>query len=464
MATQTKTIRPTLATNLKQFKLKRVAVYTRVSREGKDKHHSIQMQKEHLRDDIEKHPFWRFVGFYVDEGVTGTKLDRPEFNRMMHDARAGKIDIVLMKTVSRLGRNMVAVQKVLHELQQLDVTVIFENENISSDDPDAFFHLQFLAIQAEEEARQTSDNLCWAKRNRFKEGIPTYTRPYGYVMRDRRFYIVPEEAEVIRRIFDMYLSGKGTEMICKILNEEGIPSPNGARWQSSTLGRILDNVKYTGDLLLQKYYVADFLNKRYVANRGILPQYYVEGTHEPIIDRDTFSKVQEERELRARIHGGTNTHLLQTKHSRNEPRIFSRLIRCDHCGTYLCFKRFRYDGKPRDTWGCNVHVKQGAKICPTKSIREDVLKRITKEVLLEKGLIRPETIITNDLIKLYIQKIVAKENQILEYHFHDREVVIKTWENESRSKSWTPEMRQDARKRALKSHADRKSKECESKR
>ena len=154
----TKSIRPIVDHSLRQFAKKRVVVYARVSRTGELKHESIEAQKRNLTSDIEKHPSWVFAGYYVDEGVTGTRLNRPEFNRMMDDARAGKLDIILTKTVSRFGRNMSAVLKVLQELKEMDVIVIFDNEHISTADNDSLIRLQYSSIMAEREAKQNSDN------------------------------------------------------------------------------------------------------------------------------------------------------------------------------------------------------------------------------------------------------------------------------------------------------------------
>lgn len=439
-----KTIRHTLAPTLKKLEKKRVAVYARVSREGELKHQSIEAQKNNLKTDIIKRPDWEFVDFYVDEGVTGTKMNRPEFNRMMDDARNGKIDIILTKTVSRFGRNTAMVLKSIQELKELDVTVIFDNENVSTADPEGMFYLQLLGIQAEAEAKQASDNQKWSIRNQFKEGVPRYSRPYGYQMIDHHLYVIPEEAEVVKRIFSMYLSGMGTQSISRALNDDGIITQRDLKWQPLTIHRIIRNEVYTGDLLLQKSFINDYLTKRKVMNSGELPKYLVADAHEAIIDRATFDKVQ--REIAQRDKGQTGII------SRKAERLFTGLIYCDSCKKGVHYKLMR-NGSPRKVWICTTYDKLGAKHCPIKPIREDTLISITHQVLKEECLIPKDTSLTNSLLKKHLNRIILKDNHQLEYHLKDNRIVEKTWDFESRSKSWTPEMREKARERALAQHA-----------
>ena len=443
------TIRHKIATNLDQFKRKRVAVYARVSREGAEKHHSMEAQEENLRAYIGKHPGWIFAGVYADEGVTGTKMNRPEFNRMMKDARAGKIDIILTKAVSRFGRNTAQVLKVLQELKELDVIVIFDSEQISTADSDCLIRLQYNSIMAEHEAEQNSKNKKWSVKHHFQKGIPSFFRIYGYRMVDNQLQVVPEEAVIVRRIFGMFLDGLGKLAISKKLNEDGIPSFYGNMWTPTSIYNILLNEKYTGDLLLQKWYVPDFKTKTGVLNRGALDKYFVEDAHEAIITRDIFDKTQQEIERRKELYGK------EKRTNSNPPRIMQQLVRCEHCNKSIYYKRVK-GGSVRELWVCRTHVEQGPKYCPTKSIRDDVLVATTREVLLQEKLIKKDTPLTNALLKKLILIIIAKENQVLEYHLMNDTVIYKTWQNPPRSKSWTPEMRQKARENALAFHAKRK--------
>lgn len=442
--------------DLKQYDMKRVAVYARVSREGELKHQSIEAQVSNLEDDVNNHPGWLFVGAYIDEGVTGTKMNRPAFNEMMEAARNGEIDIILTKSVSRFGRNMEAVLKTLHELNELDVTVIFDSEGISTTTPDANFHLQFKGIQAELESKKNSENKKWGIQKQFEEGIPTYTRLYGYRMINNQFYIVPEEAEIVKQIFTLFLSGMGRQAIAKRLNSEGIPSFTGGKWSNTTIGNILTNEKYAGDLLLQKYYREDCLTKLNKRNHGEYQQYFIADNHEAIIPKDIFNQVQAEiarrKEVSERIIGnaqstGTGNPI------KNQPRLFSRLITCASCGSpyqykYMCGKTHR-----GDIWICCDYLKLGKAYCQNKAIPENILIKVTADVLLEQkllkgklaqGIISGDIPLTNELLRQYIHTIIAHPDQTLEYHLRNGEVVTKPWQFISRKYSWTPEMRKKA--------------------
>ncbi len=443
MATQNKIIRRTLDYSLHQFDVQKVAVYARVSRDGEIKHHSIETQKAFLKEYVGQHPDWEFVDFYVDEGITGTKLNRPELNRMIQDAKAGKIDIILTKSVSRFGRNTSAVLKMLQELKEIDVTVIFDNEHVSTADPEGMFYLQSLCVMAEAEARQNSEYQKWAIRNRYKEGIPNNFHPYGYKLIDHQLQVVPEEAEVVKRIFDLYLSGMGIQAISKVLNNDGILTRDGAKWYDSTVYRILHNEVYVGNLLLQKTYICDYLNKKKKQNHGILPQYLVADCHEAIIDQNTFDCVQEETERRKR------TYNTQNRAKAPKERLLSQLVYCEHCNKALHYK-LALGASRRKMWICKNHNSLGVEYCPLKPIREDILTDTTSEVLLETKLIKENTPLTNKRLKSLIQKIIAKDNQELEYHLANGEVITKKWRHRSRSESWTPEMREKARERAIK--------------
>ena len=447
--TKEKSIHRTLDDLFQEFKKKRVAVYARVSREGILKHQSIEAQTEHLKAYIEKHPGWEFVGCYVDEGVTGTKLDRPEFNRMLEDARAGKLDIILTKSVSRMGRNSSALFRVIQELKEVGVTVVFDSERITTDNPQAMFQLQYNGIMAEKVSATISKYQKTAIRARYKEGIPYSGRPYGYIMVDHQYQIIPEEAEVVKRIFKMYLSGMGKQAISKKLNQEAIRTQTGAKWQSSTIRYVLRNEVYVGDLLLQKSFIRDHITKKKLKNYGEEDQYYVKNAHEPTIDRKTFEKAQQEIARRDKLYGGHN--IMQDK----APRLFSQLVHCDHCKGTIYYK-LQYGSKSRKTWVCKAHMELGPDHCPVKPIREDILINATREVLLSENLIQQDTILTNELLKTHIRQIIAKDNYDLEYQLYNGGIYIKSCKCPSRSESWTPEMKQKARERSLAMHAKRK--------
>ena len=448
MATE-KIIRHSLDDLFQEFKVKRVAVYARVSSEGELRHHSIEAQVNNLKSYVQQHLDWELVDCYVDEGVTGTKMDRPAFNLMMEDARRGKIDIILTKSVSRMARNYKALFKVLEELKDMGVTVIFDSEHISTDDPEAMFQLQMKSIAAEKTASDISKAQQWSIRNRFREGIPNTSRAYGYKIVGHEIEIIPEEADVIKRIFDMYLAGMGRQAICNVLNKEKVPTKVGGRWHHSTLYTLLQNEIYIGDLLLQKGYTTSYLTKCRAKNRGELAQYLIRGNHEAIIDKDTFDRVQAELLRRGKGHD------VRKGKRHREPRLMSQLVRCGYCGSSIYYKLNRGSSE-RAIWICKTHIESGADQCPIKSIREDILINATRDVLTTEGLIKSSTVLTNDILKKHIRYIIAKEGYELEYHLNNGNVTTRSYKCRSRSKSWTPEMRQKARERAIAMRAKQK--------
>jgi site-specific DNA recombinase len=259
----------------------RVAAYARVSC-GKDEMlHSLAAQVSYYCNLIQSKPEWEYVGVYADEAETGTKDSRPEFQRLIADCQAGKIDMILTKSISRFARNTVVLLETVRELKTLGVNVYFEEQNLHSAGADGELLLTILASYAQEESRSVSENCKWRIRNEFKNGNPTCgLQLYGYDYCEGKLIINPLEAETVRMIYADYLSGMGKNAIMRKLDTLGIRTKQGGRWATNTVVSILTNEKLTGDICLQKYYVVDHLTKRKIKNSGELPQYYVEGSHE----------------------------------------------------------------------------------------------------------------------------------------------------------------------------------------
>ena len=273
---------------------KRVAAYARVSMEKDAMLHSLAAQVSYYSERIQRNPKWEYAGVFADFGLTGTKETRPEFQRMLKECREGKIDLILVKSISRFARNTLALLNTVRELKGLGIGVYFEEQKLDTLSGDGEFMLTILASFAQEESRSVSENCKWRIRKKFEQGIPTGFGMYGYEVRNGSFAIKPEEAAVVRRIFQMYLDGMGSVKIMKLLTEEGVPAPLGGLWNASVVMEILKNEKYVGDLLLQKFYTNNHVEKKRFHNRGELPQYFVGEDHEPIIDRETFDAVQRE--------------------------------------------------------------------------------------------------------------------------------------------------------------------------
>lgn len=417
-------------------KRKRVAAYTRVSTIKETMHHSLSAQISYYNRYIGSRGDWEFAGIYADEGMTGTRSDRPEFLRLLKDCRAGKIDMVITKSVTRLARNTLTLLETARELKALGIDIYFEKENIHTLSADGEFMLTVLALFAQEESRSASENVKWRIRKNFEKGIPNAGNTLGYRLINGTLKIVPEEAEIVKQIFNDYLMGMGRMAIAKKLTAMGVPAKHGRPWSANTLYSILRNEKYIGDLLLQKTHRPDHMSKKDIANHGELPMYYVENNHEPIISRKVFQEVQKEIERREKKYYVTPTS------SKIYP--FTGLL---HCG--MCGKRFRrksvasggrYPVKP--VWICQTFNTYGKKVCPAQQIPESILNKKTLELL---GL----TTLERETLLQHISEIQVPGHNHLVYVFRDGHTVDVYWQNPSRRESWTPEMKERARQRQL---------------
>jgi len=414
-------------------KLKRVAAYARVSGGSDDMLHSLAAQVEYYTSLIRNNPDWVYSGIYADEAKTGTKSGRSEFQRLIADCRAGLIDEIITKSVSRFARNTVTLLETVRELKSLGIGVYFEEQRIHTLSADGELLLTIIASYAQEESRSVSENCKWRIRKNFMEGKPTnIVSIYGYDRVAGKLIIKPDEAEVVRMIFADYLSGLGKNAIMKKLNRLGIPAKNGGQWSESTINDIIKNEKYTGDMCLQKGYIADHISKRYIPNNGELPKYYVDGSHEAIINTELFEAVQKEISNRAE----------QAKIYTGQPvGDFTGKIRCGRCGAYFRRKTSASGTKYAKTiWICATLVYKGKHKCAAKRIREDILIRKCAEVL---GINEYDPVV----FKKKISAVNVPDDGILVFVFKDGTERMVYWENPSRAESWTDEMKENARKK-----------------
>ena len=234
--------------------------------------HFLSAQGSYYSEHIQSHPDWEYAGVYVDEALTGTKDDRDGFQRLLADCRAGKIDMVLTKSISRFARNTVTLLETVRELKTLGVDVYFEEQNIHSLSGDGELMLTILASYAQEESRSVSENCKWRIRQKFQQGIPTTTRLNGLRIDHGKVTVIPDEAKAVALIFELRRAGMGKNGIARELNRRGVPAKRGGIWHESVVETILRNEKYQGDLLLQKQYRVDHLSKIDRPNLGELPQ------------------------------------------------------------------------------------------------------------------------------------------------------------------------------------------------
>lgn len=407
-------------------KLTRVAAYARVS-SGKDAMlHSLSAQVSYYNEFIQRHPGWVFCGVYADEALTGTKADRENFTRLLKDCRAGEVDMVITKSISRFARNTVTLLETVRELKLIGVDVYFEEQNIRSISADGELMLSILASYAQEESLSASENQKWRIKRNFENGMPWNGTLLGYRYENGKYIIVPEEAETVRMIFDSYLSGMGVTAIMKMLNKKGIRSRNGNVWCKSSVMRVLRNYAYTGNLLLQQTYRENHLTKRTLQNNGELPQYHITDSHEPIISLRQFNTVQEEIKRRADKH--TRPGVKQNTYP------FTGIVVCAGCGKHYR----RKVTKTGPVWICSTFNTMGKIYCPSKQIPENTLISITEEVL---G--------STDALYDKITAIRAEKDNTLVFCFKDGSETVKRWIDRSRAESWTEEMKEAARQKAL---------------
>lgn len=282
---------------------KKMAAYCRVSTDQLEQLSSYEAQVSYYTNFINNHPDYELAGIYADEGISGTNTKkREQFNRMIEACKAGKIDVIITKSISRFARNTLECLNYVRMLRELGIGLIFEKENINILDSKGEVLLTILSSLAQDESRSISENSTWGIRRRFEQGkvIVNHNKFLGYDKDKNGILIIDEkQAKIVRRIYKDYLKGKGTNRIARELEEDEIKGWNGkVKWNESTIRKMLANEKYKGYALLQKTYTIDFLSKKRVKNNGEVPQYYVEESHPAIIDKEMWEAVQLETERR----------------------------------------------------------------------------------------------------------------------------------------------------------------------
>lgn len=365
---------------------KKVAAYARVSTEHEEQQSSYEAQVDYYTKKINERPEWEFVEVYTDRGITGTNTKKRDgFNRMVKDALDGKIDLILTKSVSRFARNTVDTLSTIRKLKEHGVAVYFEEQNIDTMDGKGELLITIMSSIAQEESRSISDNVTWGQRKRFADGKVSvgYKQFLGFEKgEDGVPQVVEEEAKIVRFIYRAFMMGKTGYHIAKMLMEAGIPSPGGKKeWQASTVMSILQNEKYKGAALLQKSFTVDFLEKRMKVNEGEVPQYYIEHSHEPIIDPLEHDRVQLEISRRKAL----DRHY-------SSGHLFSSRVICGDCGGFYGRKVWHStDIYKTFIWRCNEKYRQGHK-CKTPHFKEDELKQRFVDAYNQRAEVKEETL------------------------------------------------------------------------
>lgn len=282
----------------------RVAAYCRVSKGGLEPEHSLQAQTEYYKEMIESTPQYRLVGIYA-EIASGLQIKkRPQFQKLLRDCRYRKIDLIYTKSISRFARNIVDFLGVIRKMRQWGVDIIFENEHLQLSKERTEFSMSLYAAFMEEESIQKSNSIKWGLKYGFSSGTSKLANRicFGYQHdAEGNLIVEPQQAEIVRLIFTLYLEGKSLSGISKELRQRGIPSPTGREtWTSRAIDKLLSNEKYIGNVLLQKTYVSSPFTKDQEVNDGILPQFLYENNHPGIIPPEMFEEVQNERRRRSR--------------------------------------------------------------------------------------------------------------------------------------------------------------------
>lgn len=377
---------------LSNKKLK-VAAYARVSTSREDQLISLESQKNHYEKYIKTKPNWEYAGLYFDEGISGTHIEkRNGLLRLLQDCERGKIDYIIVKSISRFSRNTVDSIEIIRSLCEKGIYIFFEKENIDTGKMDSELLLSIFSSLAESESKSISENNKWGIQKRyqngtFKIGYP----PYGYNNVDGCMVINEKQAEIVRLIFSEVLLGKSPGLIAKELNEKRISSKRGKKWSSSVIHGMIRNEKYTGDVIFQKTYTDENFNRH--INNGERNQYYAKDHHEPIISHEIYEKANNIIEKNGKEKGVEK----YTGKYNNRYTLSGKII-CNECGaTWKRVKLSNYYG-----FTCNTHVKN-KDLCSMKTIPEDSVKSAFSTMINKLSMAR-------EFILLPFEKMMRKCN------------------------------------------------------
>ncbi|MCK9217478.1 MAG: recombinase family protein [Firmicutes bacterium] len=399
-----------------EYKKLRVAAYCRVSTLNKIQRNSLQWQIGYYTNMIQDNPDWIFAGVFYDVGKSGLRREgRLGLNEMLKKASRGKIDYILVKSISRLSRDTVEVLKIIRYLRERSINMHFENENLDSIRVDKEFEITLRSMLAQDESKNTSENIQWGFQRKFEKGdiFTKYKNFMGYTCVDEEIIIVPEQAEIVRKIFDLYLRGLSFGQIKGYLESMDIKTITGnEHWDSTTIQKMLKNEKYKGDTVLQKTCTEDFMTGKKVKNNGERHSYYINNSHPAIVSDEVFDKVQEEMAKRARIvfkEDGT----VESKGKRyNSKYLLGNILECGYCEA--AYRRRTERGKV--VWRCATRMEEGRDKCAdSPTLNEDWMKEVLNEVVCGNGNY-DEGIVRNEVEMI----LIFKEHLMIYYKNDDR--------------------------------------------
>ena len=354
----------------------RVAAYCRVSTDDEDQIKSYNSMVKYYTELIKNNNQWIFAGVYADKAITGTKVDkREDFQRLIQDCMDGKIDMVIAKSLPRFARNTLDTLKYVRMLKEKGIAVYFEVEKINTM-KDGEFLMTILSSVAQQEVKNTSAYVKKGLKMKMKRGELVGFQGclgYDYDVATKLLSINEEGAKTVRYIFDRYVSGAGSTMIARELNEQGITTIKGNPWTTSSVMGIINNEKYKGDILLGKTFTVDPISKRRLENLGEEDRFYIRDHHQPIVSEETFARAQEIRERR---NGGRKSPTPGKREKYSRQYAFSCMLECGFCGSSLSRRRWHSNSKYKKTiWQCVTSTKSGKRYCPdSKGIPEQVIE------------------------------------------------------------------------------------------
>ena len=415
-------------------KLKRVAAYCRVSSDTEQLLHSLSTQVSYFNKLIQDNPYWEFAGVFYDKGISGTSTKKREgFQSMMTAAEEGKIDLILAKSIQRFARNTVDLLSSVRRLKELGVEVQFEKENISTMDSGGELMLTLLASIAQEESLSLSENVKWTKLKKYKAGLPFSHYPvYGYKWVEDDLVIVPEEAEVIRFVYDSYEECKNCYEVCRRVLKQNMKAVDRRSWDQSLVRYILTNSVYTGELILQKQFIENPFTKKVVKNNGQLPKFIIDDHHEAIISSAQFERIQKLMKEKGELGIFSNECV---------PTVFlTQKIRCGNCGLFFTREtRKRSTGEKWKRWVCmSTKRKKGGKCGDYIWVPEELLMEFIAEAL------QVDSFTEQDFAES-ISEIVVCNRQYLLFKFKNGDEKQIEWEE--RYLEWYEEQKKKAKAR-----------------
>ena len=392
--------------------MKRVVAYCRVSTDKDDQVNSLISQKKYFKEYIERNPDWELIDLYVDEGISGTNTKkRLAFNKMIIDAENNRFDLIVTKEISRFARNTLDSIFYTRKLKDLNIGVLFLNDNINTIEPDAELRLTIMSSIAQEESRKTSSRVKWGQKRRMEQGVVFGREMYGYDLNRGILSINIEEAEVVKLVYHKFINeGKGTHTIARELKEAGIQTKKRVKnWSNTVILRMLRNEKYVGDLKQKKTVTLNYLSHTKTMNKGEEDFVTIHDHHEPIIDKGMFERVQKELLRRKPSEESLSKH--------SNRYCFSGKIKCGFCGnSFVSRKKKNKDGTLYSAWKCGESAKNGSVHidpygvevgCDGRQISNITLLQLMKQVVIDVN--DDKTNIINSLKKVIADNIYGND-------------------------------------------------------